>query len=81
MPMLQPVSAKAMIRILIRLGYVKLRARGSHFTFFDPNTKKTVTVPVHGNEYLGIGLIKKILRDAELSTETYEKLRLRKQKD
>lgn len=78
MPKLNPVSAKTVIRILLRLGYVELRVRGSHFTFVEPNTQKTVTVPVHGNEYLGIGLLKKILRDADLSIEAYEKLRLRR---
>ena len=60
---------------LKRLGFQKLRTKGSHHFFFNPITRKTATVPVHRNEYLSIGILKEILRDLELSIEEYEKLR------
>jgi len=43
--------------------------------FFNPVSKKTASVPVHGNEYLSSGLLKEVLRDIDLSVEEYEKLR------
>ena len=64
-----------MVRILYRLGFQELRAKGSHHFFFNPVTKKTASVPVHGNEYLSIGILKEILRDIDFSVEEYEKLR------
>ena len=75
MPRLYPLPAKKMVKILLRLGFQEIRVKGSHHFFFDVITKKTTTVPVHGNEYLGIGLLKEILRDIDLSVEDYEKLR------
>lgn len=51
------------------------RVRGSHHFFFNPVSKKTASVPVHGNEYLSPGLLKEVLRDIDLSVEEYEKLR------
>ena len=64
-----------MIKILACLGFNLLRVKGSHNIFLNPETKKTATVPIHANEVLGIGLLKSILRDIDLSAEEYEKLR------
>jgi len=75
MPKLNLLPAKKMVKILKRLGFQELRIKGSHHFFFNPITKKTATVPVHKNEHLGVGILKEILRDIELSIEEYEKLR------
>jgi len=75
MPKLNPLPAKKMLKILRRLGFQEIRVKGSHHYFFNPVTKKTASVPVHGNEYLGIGILKEILRDIDLSVEEYERLR------
>lgn len=64
-----------MLKILRELGFQELRVRGSHHYFYNPAAKKTACVPVHGNEYLGIGILKEILRDIDVSVEEYEKLR------
>ena len=75
MPKINPLPAKKMVKILYRLGFRELRVEGSHHFFFNPVTKKTASVPVHGNEYLSIGILKEILRDIDFSVEEYEKLR------
>jgi len=75
MPKLNPISAKKMVKILHHLGFENLRTKGSHHFFFNPFSKKTATVPVHGNEYLSIGVLKEILRDIDISVAEYEKLR------
>jgi len=75
MPRLNPLSARKMVKILCRLGFRELRVRGSHHYFFNPVTKKTASIPIHGNEYLSIGILKEILRDIDLRVEQYEKLR------
>lgn len=64
-----------MLKILRMLGFELVRVNGSHHFFFNSITKKTATVPVHANENLGIGLLKAILRDIDLSAEEFEALR------
>ena len=75
MPRFVPTPPRKIIKILQTLGFAQVRVRGSHHFFFNPGTKKTTTVPIHGNENLSVGLIKEILKDIELSAYEYEKLR------
>lgn len=75
MSKLNPLTAKKMVKMLYRLGFRELRARGNHHYFFNPLTKKTASVPIHGNEELSIDILKEILRDIDLPIEEYEKLR------
>jgi predicted RNA binding protein YcfA (HicA-like mRNA interferase family) len=75
MARLNLLPARKMVKILLYLGFQEIRTKGSHHFFFNPQTKKTATVPIHGNEYLSIGVLKEILRDIELSIKDYEKLR------
>ncbi|MCF7833879.1 MAG: type II toxin-antitoxin system HicA family toxin [Candidatus Pacebacteria bacterium] len=75
MPKLVPISPHKLIKILKKLGFREERIRGSHHFFVNPISKKTTTIPIHNNESLGIGILKLILKDINLSTEEYEKLR------
>jgi len=75
MPKLNPVTAKKLIKILNKLGFNLLRIRGSHHFFLNSKTGKTATIPLHNNQVLSIGILKKILKDVELNIESYEKLR------
>ena len=75
MPKLHLIPAKKMAKILREIGFQEIRVKGSHHFFFNPITKKTATIPIHGKEYLSIGILKEILRDIELSINEYERLR------
>lgn len=75
MPRLNPIPCKKMAKILNFLGFEKLRVKGSHQFYFNRDTRKTATIPIHKNEDVSIGVLKEILRDIELSVEDYEKLR------
>jgi len=75
MPKLHPLAAKKMVKMLLKLDFQEIRVKGSHHFFFNPITKKTTTIPIHGNEDLGKGILKEILKDIDLSVEDYEKLR------
>ncbi|WP_440954519.1 type II toxin-antitoxin system HicA family toxin [Methanosarcina sp. Mfa9] len=74
MSRLLPVNGRDMCKILERLGFQKVHQVGSHVRYVHPDGRKTV-VPVHGNEDLGIGLIKEILKQTRISREMYEELR------
>lgn len=75
MPKLNIISAKKMIKILMLLGFELARIKGSHHFFLNYETGRTATIPVHSNDDLSFGILKKILRDIELSVEEYEQFR------
>lgn len=53
---------------------MEVRQKGSHVRLEHPDGRKT-TVPIHSGESVGIGLLRKILRDVNLSPEQFSKLR------
>ena len=74
MPKLIPVNAKNLLSLLEKQGFRKIHQKGSHVRMEHPNGRKT-TIPVHSGEKIGVGLLRKILRDANISRKDYEKLR------
>ena len=74
MAKLVTVSGKKFCKILEKLGFEKIYGKGSHIRFKHPDGRRTV-VPVHGNEDLGKGLLRQILKQIKISREEYEKLR------
>ena len=68
------VSCKELCKILEKLGFEKIYGKGSHVRFKHSDGRATV-VPVHGNEDLGKGLLREILRQINVSKEEFEKLR------
>lgn len=61
-------SGKKLIRILSRLGFEVARIKGSHHFLRHPDGRTTV-IPVHGNEDIGKGLLRKILSDCEIEID------------
>ena len=54
------VTARELIRVLRRLGFVQTRSRGSHRRFEHPDGRKT-TVPVHRGRDIPRGLLRQII--------------------
>lgn len=71
-----PVTGRQMCKILELAGFVKVHQVGSHARYVHPDGRRTV-VPLHGNEELGIGLIKEILKQVKIPREQYEQMRQR----
>jgi predicted RNA binding protein YcfA (HicA-like mRNA interferase family) len=78
MPKLVTISAKKLLKLFLKNGYEILRIRGSHHFIFNKNLNKTTCIPIHGNENVGVGLLRTILRDIEMAVEDFDKLRLGK---
>lgn len=74
MPKLITLSGNEMCKILEKIGFEKIYGKGSHVRFKHPDGRRTV-VPVHGNENLGKGLLREILRQINLNKEEYEEFR------
>ncbi len=72
-PKLPVVSGVECVKALEKIGYKRVRQRGSHIRLKDINGKLSpVTVPDH--KELRPGLLKKIIKDAELEVEEFVKL-------
>ena len=74
MAKLVTISGKEMCKLLEKLGFEKVYGKGSHVRFKHLDGRRTI-VPVHGNEDLGKGLLREILKQINLSKEDYEELR------
>jgi predicted RNA binding protein YcfA (HicA-like mRNA interferase family) len=71
MPQLPILSGQEIIKALSKIGYQVLRQHGSHIRLSCSN-RKNITVPDY--DAISRGLLHKILRDAELSSEEFLKL-------
>jgi predicted RNA binding protein YcfA (HicA-like mRNA interferase family) len=62
-----------LIAALQKAGFAAIRVKGSHHRLRHADGRVT-TVPVHGSEIIGPGLLSRILRDYDLSREDFEAL-------
>jgi predicted RNA binding protein YcfA (HicA-like mRNA interferase family) len=60
------LSAKEIIRVLERRGFVLARSSGSHHIFKD-QAGKSVTVPVHASKTPHPKILQSILRDMDMT--------------
>ena len=65
-PKLPSFNSRQVISILKRRGFALDRQSGSHAVFNHPDGRRT-TVPIHGKCDLGKGILRQIMRDAELT--------------
>ena len=74
MPKLPSVSAKEAIRAFEKLDYKIVRQKGSHIRMHHntDHNKRPLTVPNH--KIIGKGLLRKLLRDADLTVGNFIKL-------
>jgi predicted RNA binding protein YcfA (HicA-like mRNA interferase family) len=68
MTRLPRAKGKEIVKALERAGFQILRTHGSHAFLKHPDGRAT-TVPIHGREIIGPGLLRAILREAEMSPE------------
>jgi predicted RNA binding protein YcfA (HicA-like mRNA interferase family) len=73
MTRLPVLKANAVIRVLEMAGFQIVRQKGSHVCMKHPDGR-VVTVPVHPGQDISRGLLRKILRDAELTPEAFTDL-------
>ena len=73
MPGLPVLKAGELIRVLERIGFVPVRQRGSHVRL-KHGDGRVVTVPMHAGRDIARGLLRKVLRDVDLSSEELMRL-------
>ncbi len=65
-PRLPTLTSQEVLVILGRKGFVQVRQSGSHIVLKHPDGRRT-TVPAHKGRDLGRGLLRQIMRDANLA--------------
>jgi predicted RNA binding protein YcfA (HicA-like mRNA interferase family) len=70
MPKLPTVTGEEAIKVLEKVDFHAVRQKGSHVRLKHEDGR-VVTIPVHSGKNLGKGLLKKILRDSELTVEEF----------
>ena len=68
------VSGQDVVKALNKIGYEAVRQRSSHLRLKDPHNSnhKPLTVPLH--KRIKPGLLRHIIRDANLSVDEFNKL-------
>ena len=67
------LKARRLIKIVTRLGFMKVRQEGSHVFFKHPDGRTTV-VPIHAGKDIGKGLLHAILDDINVTPKEFQKL-------
>lgn len=65
------VNFKTMEKILLQLGFVFIRQKGSHAFYRHPDGR-TTTLPNHSGRDLARPLIREILREIEVTPEQFK---------
>lgn len=64
---MKPVSGKDFAQILEHHGWKLLRIKGSHHIYGKSGSTVRLSIPIHGNTPLKIGLLKHLMKMAGLT--------------
>ena len=64
---MRSISGKEFTKVLERHGWVLLRVQGSHYIYSKTGSEVRLSVPIHGNRALKIGLLKHLMKLAGLT--------------
>jgi predicted RNA binding protein YcfA (HicA-like mRNA interferase family) len=60
------VSGKVLAKAIERKGWSLVRVKGSHHIFVMSGRRERIVIPIHGNRPLKIGLLRALMKIAEL---------------
>jgi predicted RNA binding protein YcfA (HicA-like mRNA interferase family) len=64
---MRQISGKQLAAMLERRGWRLLRSKGSHHIYGMPGRVERISVPLHGNQPLKVGLLRHLLKIAGLN--------------
>ena len=70
---LGPLPAEKIIKVLVRFGFLPIRQKGSHVILQHADGRLTI-VPYHPRAEVGRGLLRRIIKEAELDREEFLKM-------
>jgi predicted RNA binding protein YcfA (HicA-like mRNA interferase family) len=66
---MKPLSGREFARSIERRGWTLLRVSGSHHIYGKSGSVVRLSVPIHGNKPLKIGLLRHLSKLAEISDD------------
>jgi predicted RNA binding protein YcfA (HicA-like mRNA interferase family) len=66
---MKSISGKDFAKVLEKKGWLLLRIQGSHHIYGHPDNPNKISVPIHGNKSLKIGLLRHFMKQANLSEQ------------
>lgn len=66
---MKQISGKDLVKILERNGWMLARIQGSHHIYIKPGHIERLSVPIHRNQPLKIGLLNHLLKLAGLTQD------------
>jgi predicted RNA binding protein YcfA (HicA-like mRNA interferase family) len=66
---LKSVSGKDFARLLEKKGWQLKRIHASHHIYAKPGNPARISVPIHGNQSLKTGLLKHLMKLAEIEED------------
>ena len=66
---MRTLSGRELARLVERHGWTLLRVRGSHHIDGKPGEIVRLSIPIHGNRPLKVGLLRHLLEQAGLSDQ------------
>ncbi len=70
---MKSISGRDFARLIERRGWVLLRVNGSHHIYGKPGSIVRLSIPIHGNSGLKTGLLRHLMKLAELSEQDIDK--------
>jgi predicted RNA binding protein YcfA (HicA-like mRNA interferase family) len=61
------VSGRHFARLLERRGWVLVRVSGSHHVYMKPGKAARISLPIHGNADLKVGLLRHFMKVADIA--------------
>jgi predicted RNA binding protein YcfA (HicA-like mRNA interferase family) len=65
-------SGRELARLVERRGWGLLRVSGSHHIYGKPGSAVRLSIPIHGNRPLKVGLLRHLAKLAEIPDEEIE---------
>lgn len=63
---MKPVSGKEFAKIVERRGWILLRVQGSHHIYGKPGSQVRLSIPIHKNQTLKLGLQRHLMKLADI---------------
>jgi predicted RNA binding protein YcfA (HicA-like mRNA interferase family) len=64
---MKSVSGKEFAKLLEKRGWILARINGSHHVYTKSGNPARISLPIHGNQDLKTGLLKHLMKIAEIS--------------
>lgn len=64
---MKAISGKDLSRLVERRGWTLLRVHGSHHIYGKPGSVIRLSIPIHGNQPLKIGLLRHLMKLADIA--------------